>query len=693
MNHLDFCLESISPAFRYPEQPLRLRRDAFQLRFSDAFFLRSQGAPAVGQLWVQTEKVARKAEHLQTAYSAVLQTSEWQAPAAFIQQAKLLKMEDQPYKVVLKLDQNLNKNPVQTNHGSVDGLNEICTCDYAKVSSRVATLQRVRWMDVVDHYPANKFLNIMKRFVKKILGRFFSCAGNRLQCLMVDTVMLAPKSAWLARSQIQNVCAGGHQQISTRFPLGPPRKIAIPLIPTIFDCGRDAQQLSARIMSLEQLLHAVDPTLDLNNLPKPNLSFPSQSSNSQSFLPQFMASKLPPTLLPPNCTAGPNHYIGPHSGFNFLGAGTDFGTPNLPPWNQGTRYPPDIERNLIKIYFQHSHLLVPIVHPTTFYALCNSELTNNDLTFWALCLLMLSVAGRWSSDPRVQLDLAGQPQLSQQFSGFHFLYAGYLGIFKLNDHRTPLTPAGFCTLNPCLLWLTAIYNYECGPHQEVHRFWNADPLQDYLRRQAFYQLYEHAQEVRCALLRTALLQEKEFNVEPAHVNRRDQLGIFVNPYSIISPAVQEAYIGFNQARVSLWRLGSLRSILHLLFKLQQKVSKRNAGGGALLKSFKSLIDQPNLNAGKWLNNIPGDSERKTTKTNPQINKDAELAILSIEEMNKLQLQNMLTARFYWLPKELFLPISLLANIKQDAKVSCWQLLSWTIWLPGVFSDTTVIFFL
>ncbi|PLW30109.1 hypothetical protein PCASD_16732 [Puccinia coronata f. sp. avenae] len=39
MHHLDFRLESISPAFRYREQLLRLRRATFQLR--------SRGAPAV----------------------------------------------------------------------------------------------------------------------------------------------------------------------------------------------------------------------------------------------------------------------------------------------------------------------------------------------------------------------------------------------------------------------------------------------------------------------------------------------------------------------------------------------------------------------------------------------------------------------------------------------------------------------
>ncbi|EFP86122.1 serine/threonine-protein kinase M1 [Puccinia graminis f. sp. tritici] len=145
MNHLDFRLESISPAFRYREQLLRLRRATFQLR--------SRGAPAVGQLWVQTAKIARKAGHLQTAYSAVLQASELKAPTAFIQQAKLMKMEDQLYKAVLKLDDNLKNSPGKLIDGSFDRLNQLCPRDYAK-----ASLQRVRWMDEVDRYSANHII-------------------------------------------------------------------------------------------------------------------------------------------------------------------------------------------------------------------------------------------------------------------------------------------------------------------------------------------------------------------------------------------------------------------------------------------------------------------------------------------------------------------------------------------------------
>jgi hypothetical protein len=44
----------------------------------------------VGQAWLLSSKNARKAGHLQTAYSAVLQARQIQAPFAFVQGAKLL---------------------------------------------------------------------------------------------------------------------------------------------------------------------------------------------------------------------------------------------------------------------------------------------------------------------------------------------------------------------------------------------------------------------------------------------------------------------------------------------------------------------------------------------------------------------------------------------------------------------------
>ncbi|EGG02755.1 uncharacterized protein MELLADRAFT_22295, partial [Melampsora larici-populina 98AG31] len=139
MKTLQSRIDAISPAFRHREQVLRLRRAAFQLR--------CRGTPAVGQLWVQTANIARKAGHLQTSYSAVLQASELKTPTAFIQRSKLLKLEDQPHKAIAELERNLDHCTPKDSAGMSD---DISTRDYAK-----ACLQRARWMDEVDRYNVN----------------------------------------------------------------------------------------------------------------------------------------------------------------------------------------------------------------------------------------------------------------------------------------------------------------------------------------------------------------------------------------------------------------------------------------------------------------------------------------------------------------------------------------------------------
>lgn len=93
---------------------------------------RYRGSPAVGQLWVQTANIARKAGHLQTSYSAVLQASELNAPTAFLQKAKLLKQEDQPHKAIAELEANLPH--CTPKDASIGNLSDISTRDYGKVS-------------------------------------------------------------------------------------------------------------------------------------------------------------------------------------------------------------------------------------------------------------------------------------------------------------------------------------------------------------------------------------------------------------------------------------------------------------------------------------------------------------------------------------------------------------------------------
>ncbi|KAI8457555.1 hypothetical protein BY996DRAFT_6900089 [Phakopsora pachyrhizi] len=174
MNCLQSRLDSISPAFRHREKVLRLRRATFQLR--------TRGTPLVGQLWVQTAKIARIAGHLQSSYSAVLQASEMKAPTAFVQKAKLMKLEDQPYKAIMELENNLRKTPSSDNFSGQ--LKDISAHEYAK-----AALKRVRWMVEVDRYSVNTVVADFEKLCIEnpnwaspyyYFGRFYDEKGSRL---------------------------------------------------------------------------------------------------------------------------------------------------------------------------------------------------------------------------------------------------------------------------------------------------------------------------------------------------------------------------------------------------------------------------------------------------------------------------------------------------------------------------------
>lgn len=58
----------------------------------------------IGNLWLETSKIARKAGHAQTAYSAILQARDLEAPYVFVQSAKLLKAGDEEYKAIQNID-------------------------------------------------------------------------------------------------------------------------------------------------------------------------------------------------------------------------------------------------------------------------------------------------------------------------------------------------------------------------------------------------------------------------------------------------------------------------------------------------------------------------------------------------------------------------------------------------------------
>ena len=95
---LDQRFLTTSPSFRVREAVLTIRRAAFGLVNA------SQLKPQIGQAWIQSSKIARKAGYEQTAYSATLQAKEAEAPFAFLQQAKLLRAYGGAFKALTNLE-------------------------------------------------------------------------------------------------------------------------------------------------------------------------------------------------------------------------------------------------------------------------------------------------------------------------------------------------------------------------------------------------------------------------------------------------------------------------------------------------------------------------------------------------------------------------------------------------------------
>lgn len=61
----------------------------------------------IGRSWLLSAKIARKAGHWQTAYSAMLHAQESQAPLSFVQTAKLIKANSEPLRALKELDNSM----------------------------------------------------------------------------------------------------------------------------------------------------------------------------------------------------------------------------------------------------------------------------------------------------------------------------------------------------------------------------------------------------------------------------------------------------------------------------------------------------------------------------------------------------------------------------------------------------------
>ncbi|ORY85369.1 hypothetical protein BCR35DRAFT_264576 [Leucosporidium creatinivorum] len=136
---LNLRLASTSPSFRAREPILNMRRTALRIGVTES------ARDEIAELWLETSKIARKAGHSQTAYSAILQARDLNAEFVFLQSAKLLMATDQPYKALQDLD-NALRSKIPPNFGREDFVDRPSQPIANHPSPQQASLRRARWM-------------------------------------------------------------------------------------------------------------------------------------------------------------------------------------------------------------------------------------------------------------------------------------------------------------------------------------------------------------------------------------------------------------------------------------------------------------------------------------------------------------------------------------------------------------------
>ncbi|KAI0340807.1 hypothetical protein BDW22DRAFT_1397789 [Trametopsis cervina] len=147
-------LESTQPSFRFREPIISIRRTALALRAA----ARSELKPYVGQSWLLSAKLARKAGYIQTAYSAVLQAQQLNAPFSYMESAKLTRVSGEPLRALRELDNSLSLT------GGNEAVIDLTVDDSTQQRLRAkALLLRAKWMRESDRFDMKEIIKVFDK--------------------------------------------------------------------------------------------------------------------------------------------------------------------------------------------------------------------------------------------------------------------------------------------------------------------------------------------------------------------------------------------------------------------------------------------------------------------------------------------------------------------------------------------------
>ncbi|KAH0840168.1 Nop14-like family-domain-containing protein [Lanmaoa asiatica] len=179
MTSLGTCLaarfDATLPNFRVRQAVLSMRRTAFALRserrircsrFSSRVLTVASHSPntttlitkEIGQSWIASAKIARKAKQWQTAYSATLQAQQSNARFYFMESAKLVKATGEPLRALQELENSMRLSGLMEDPNTID-LTGDDDAELKRVRAKAsAHILRARWMNESDRYEPSQLL-------------------------------------------------------------------------------------------------------------------------------------------------------------------------------------------------------------------------------------------------------------------------------------------------------------------------------------------------------------------------------------------------------------------------------------------------------------------------------------------------------------------------------------------------------
>ncbi|POW15252.1 hypothetical protein PSTT_02191 [Puccinia striiformis] len=398
---------------------------------------------------------------------------------------------------------------------------------------------------------------------------------------------------------------------------------------------KDVEHLQARIRSLERLIHAVDPTCDLSNLPEPPQPQPSNLRLGQS---DFYANNR-------KIERGTHHP--PHPPFPSIGRNrpstSSLTLPeNIHPVrnythtntsNQTSPLQENSSGNALKTLFNPTHFQLSDSATNLLPSLSKLEdlspvdkiirhehqkLTYGNSAFYPPPDLQQSLPVEMDSkhsalvsldsqDPRVYLDLEGNPHPSLQTAGLRYCISA--GCYLLRPIPSPATfyelqafalmvVYSMGAVSPGLLWCilgVALQRAQiAGAHQEDNVRWASSPIENHYRRKVFFLLYEFDYVISSNLGKPAYMQESDFDVLPGDAELDREFEVCANPFlktngsekSTPDWVVDEMFQAYNMMKSSLGGLKNLLPVINVLH------AQRDDHSGAKLSGcIKSLIQQ------------------------------------------------------------------------------------------------------